>query len=358
MAEPAAAYIWSMDRELPAHVDAPERVSHRYHLIRVIVTLATIGAVTTVIGLAALVDPESLHPLRYFGGCAVVAIVCGLAVLYLVKRGGESTTSVEAAMLAGLFATYGNTIYGGLLDVDPWWQACGYLVVILIASGVSLRRWSTFCFFAAIGLASWAVAIGTADQPKEFVFDSFVLILLGTVVAAAILWLFRIERKRVAELNRELQENAMHDPLTGVLNRHGLLSATLSADEAGGPAWCAYVDVDYFKSINDLRGHDHGDEVLRAVARSLAAAGGELTARWGGDEFVTLGFGSPPDEDAIQERVERGIREVEPGAAVTVGLATGRVRVGADLDQLMRRADRRMYERRAAARGEQPPATA
>src|SRR5690606_35973438 len=141
-----------------------------------------------------------------------------------------------------------------------------------------------------------------------------------------ILWLFRIERKRVAELNRERQENAMHDPLTGVLNRHGLLSATLSADEAGGPAWCAYVDVDYFTSINDLRGHDRGVEVLRAVARSLAAAGGELTARWGGDEFVTLGFGTPPEEESIQERVERGVREVEPGAAVTGGLATGWVR--------------------------------
>ncbi|MBN8866333.1 MAG: GGDEF domain-containing protein [Solirubrobacterales bacterium] len=339
-----------MDRELPAHVDAPERVSHRYHLIRVIVTLCTIGAVTLVIGLAALVDPENLHPLRYFGGCAVVVAVCGLAVLYLVKGGGKSTTSVEVAMLAGLFSTYGNTIYGGLLDVDPWWQVCGYLVVILIAGGVSLRRWSTFSFFTAIGLAAWSVAIETSDESGGFIFDSFVLILLGAVVAAAILWLFRIERKRVTELNRELQENATHDPLTGVLNRHGLLSAVLRAGGIDGQAWCAYVDVDYFKAINDLRGHDHGDDVLRAVAGSLAEAGGELTARWGGDEFVALGFGPAPDEAAIQERVERGIREIEPGGAVTVGLATGQLRNGAGLDQLMRRADRRMYERRAVAR--------
>ncbi len=346
-----------MDRDL-AHVDAPERVSHRYHLIRVIVTLSTVGVVTMVIGLAALVDPENLHPLRYFGGCAIVAIVCGLAVLYLLKGGGGSTTSVEAAMLAGLFATYANTIYGGLLDVDPWWQVCGYLVVILIAGGVSLRRWSTFCFFAAVGLAVWAVAIGGADESSEFLFDSFVLILLGTVVAAAILWLFRIERNRVAELNRELQRNAAHDPLTGVLNRHGLLSATLLTSDVDRQAWCAYVDVDYFKSINDLRGHDHGDEVLRAAADSLADAGGDLTARWGGDEFVTLGFGTPPGEEEIQARIELGIGEIEPGAAVTVGVVTGRARDGADLDQLMRRADRRMYERRAAARGEQPPATA
>jgi len=347
-----------MNRDLSAQADAPERVSHRYHVIRVVVTLGTVGIVTLVIGLAALVDPENLHPLRYFGGCVFVVVVCGLAVLYLVKGGGKTTISVEMAMLAGLFATYGNTLYGGLLDVDPWWQACGYLVVILIAGGVSLRRWPTFWFFTAIGLAAWAVSIGTADESSEFIFDSFVLILLGSVVAAAILWLFRIERKRVTELNRELQVNATHDPLTGVLNRHGLLSATLRASEAEREAWCAYVDVDYFKSINDRRGHDHGDEVLRAVADSLSDAGGELTARWGGDEFVTLGFGMPPDEEAIQERVQRGIRKLEAGAAVTVGLAIGRTRDRDDLDHLLRAADRRMYERRAAARGEQPPATA
>lgn len=343
-----------MLRHSAAH-DTPERISHRYHLIRVIVTLSVIGVVTMVIGLAALVDPENIHPLRYFGGCVIVAAICGIAIFYLVRLGGETTTSVEAAMLAGLFATYANTIYGGLLDVDPWWQVCGYLVVILIAGGVSLRRWSTFTFFIVVALAAWVAAIESSDESSEFLFDSYVLILLGTVVAAAILWLFRIERKRVTELNRELQQSATHDPLTGILNRHGLLTEAPRRGADGGRVWCAYVDVDYFKSINDLRGHDHGDEVLRAVAGTLADGAGDLTARWGGDEFVTLGFGTMPDEAAIQERLNKSIREVEPGAGVTVGLAVGHARNEADLDLLMRRADRRMYARRAMARGEAPP---
>jgi diguanylate cyclase (GGDEF)-like protein len=346
-----------MDRKL-AQIDAAERLTHRYHRIRVVVTLASVGLVGLLIGLISLVDPENIHPLRYFAGCAFVAVVCGLAVLYVVKVGGKTTNSVEAAMLIGLFATYGNTIYGGLLDVDPWWQVCGYLVMILIAGGVSLRRWLTFCVFMVAGIASWAVAIESANETREFLFDSYVLILLGSVIAAAILWLFRIERQRVAELTTELQQNATHDPLTGVLNRHGLLTATFRAGQLGDWAWCAYVDVDYFKSINDRRGHDHGDEVLRAVAASLLDAGGDLTARWGGDEFVTVGFSVPPEEEEIQDRIDRGIREIEPGAAVTVGLATGPVRVGADLNRLMGVADRRMYERRAAARGERPQATA
>lgn len=344
-----------MVRELSPH-DAPEQISHRYHRIRVIVTLSVIGIVTLLIGLAGLADTGNIHPLRYLAGCVIVAAICGVAVVYLVKVGGATTNSVEGAMLAGLFATYANTIYGGLLDVDPWWQVCGYLVVILVAGGVSLRRWSTFAFFIAVGLVAWTLAISSSDESSEFQFDSYVLILLGAVVAAAILWLFRIERKRVTELNRELQQNALHDALTGVLNRHGLLSAATRLGDNGGQTWCVYVDVDYFKAINDLRGHDHGDEVLRSVADALTVAAGDHTARWGGDEFVTLGFGEPPDEESIEEEINRGIRKIEPGAAVTVGLATGKVQNEADLDLLLRRADRRMYARRAMARGELPGA--
>lgn len=347
-----------MERDFLKYVNAPERLSHRYHLIRAVVTLSAMGTISLLLGFTALVDAENFHPLRYFSGCALVLLVCGLGVRYLLQGDSESTAKVEAAMLAGLFATFANTIYGGLLGTDPWWQVCGYLAVLLIVGGVSLRRWGTFYFYIVIGLVAWAVTMITSDESWEFIFDSFVLVLLGCVVGAAILWLFRIERRQVTELNRELHESATHDPLTGILNRHGLLSEASHAETLGGQTWCAYLDVDFFKSINDRRGHDHGDEVLRAVAWSLADAGGELTARWGGDEFVTIGYGRPPEAVAIENAVNLGVHEVDSEAAVTVGLATGTAHGRDDLDRLIRDADRKMYDRRAAARGEHPSATA
>jgi|GEM_PF-4728737 len=343
-----------MFRDFSVQVDIPERISHRYHLIRVVVTLAAIGVASLLLGLVAMVDPHSDHPLRYLGGCIAVALVCGAGVFYLLKIGGRTTTSVELTMTTGLFATLANTLYGGLIDFDPWWQVTGYVVIILIGAGVSLRRWPTFIVFAVAGLVGWFAAIESSDQTSHYVADSAVMVVLGAFVAAAILWLFRIERKRVMELNRELQASATHDPLTRALNRNGLISSALRVGGAEGRAWCAYVDVDYFKSINDLHGHDHGDEVLRAVARTLAKGTGHLTARWGGDEFVTVGFGPPPDEAAMEERVNAEIHEIEPGVEITVGLATGKARSQADLEQMLRRADRRMYARRAAARGRDP----
>src|SRR4051812_49361330 len=75
--------------------ESPEQINHRYHLIRVTVTLVTMGSITAVIGLAALVDPENLHPLRYLAGCGVVVAVTGGLLLFIGVRRPRSTAVVE-----------------------------------------------------------------------------------------------------------------------------------------------------------------------------------------------------------------------------------------------------------------------
>ena len=86
---------------------------------------------------------------------------------------------------------------------------------------------------------------------------------------------------------------AEHDPLTGVLNRHGIevmLERAIERQADDGPLALAYLDLDRFKLINDLFGHQSGDEVLKQlchrVQQSLAA--GSHIGRIGGDEFIIL----------------------------------------------------------------------
>ncbi|HTU14677.1 MAG TPA: GGDEF domain-containing protein [Solirubrobacterales bacterium] len=335
--------------------DSPELISHRYHTMRVTVTLITIGAITMVIGLAALIDPNNHQPIPYFAGCVIVGAVTGAMLLFVRLKRPESTSAIEIAMLTGLAATFANTIYGGLLDVDPWWQVCSYLVVIMIAGGVSLRRWSTFCVYIAAALTTWVVVIESSVDSRDFIFDSYVLMILGAVTAGAILLMFKSERRRVTLLNEELMATATHDQLTGILNRNGLLH--LAAEYKRGrrehdTAWAAYIDVDFFKTINDRYGHDLGDEVLEKVATALTEGGvpGDLIARWGGDEFVVVGFDVAPSENTLERIVNSEIQKVEGTATVSVGVSRREPDETVGLAELLKRADQRMYRRRALAR--------
>ena len=103
------------------------------------------------------------------------------------------------------------------------------------------------------------------------------------------------QRSKAAARLRFLAEN---DPLTGVLNRHGIEEAFADAKQglaSGQPLALAYLDLDRFKLINDLFGHVAGDEVLKQVCarvREMLADGHDI-GRVGGDEFVILFRNTP-----------------------------------------------------------------
>jgi diguanylate cyclase len=180
-----------------------------------------------------------------------------------------------------------------------------------------------------------------------------------------------IERERLVErlrhANDELARSALSDALTGLPNRRSLLPelgrmlARVQRDDRA--LVVAFVDLDAFKAVNDDRGHDAGDRLLVALARSLEASlrGGDLVARIGGDEFVVAG--SVPREsaeaaaDVLRERLEAATRGRfdlgnghvldYDGASVGVVLArTGEI----DAEAVLARADAAMYEAKHARR--------
>jgi diguanylate cyclase len=89
------------------------------------------------------------------------------------------------------------------------------------------------------------------------------------------------------------ETDALVDPLTGLSNRRGFERDVQTLQEARGSlASCAvlFIDIDHFKSINDLHGHALGDCVLRTVGSLIREGikGRDLAARLGGEEFVVL----------------------------------------------------------------------
>jgi diguanylate cyclase (GGDEF)-like protein len=97
-----------------------------------------------------------------------------------------------------------------------------------------------------------------------------------------------------AELYRTLRQRATEDPLTGLANRVVVgshLDRALAADPATGTrVGLLFCDLDRFKVVNDLLGHEAGDELLQQVARRLRGSvrPADLLARFGGDEFVIV----------------------------------------------------------------------
>jgi len=166
--------------------------------------------------------------------------------------------------------------------------------------------------------------------------------------------------------NRDLEERARRDPVTGVLARaqldRVLASAFAGAVERGQPITLAFCDIDLFKRVNDAHGHAAGDRVLAGVASAIARAvrPGDAVGRFGGEEFVVV----LPDTDApraleIAERIRREVEatghEVAQSAPVHVTVSIGQAthRPPGDLTSpgaLLAAADGCLYEAKRTGR--------
>lgn len=163
-------------------------------------------------------------------------------------------------------------------------------------------------------------------------------------------------------LEAELLHRALHDPLTGLANRNLLVDridqALAGTDSGARPHCLLYLDLDGFKQVNDRYGHAAGDEVLRLLAGRMSALlrPGDTAARLGGDEFAILCVNADPRHaETIAERLCGAVAEplVVDGQQLVLSATVGVSSSGttddpspAGPDDLLRRADLQMYERK------------
>jgi two-component system cell cycle response regulator len=168
---------------------------------------------------------------------------------------------------------------------------------------------------------------------------------------------------KIALLMEESQRLAATDSLTGLMNRRAfanVMDGELSRCERHGyPLSLLVLDVDHFKQINDRRGHAAGDRALAAAGELLRRhmRRSDVTARWGGEEFVVACTSTDADGSRIAaERLREAIQKLavhdDAGEAIplTVSVGAATLRAGETLESLVDRADRAMYVSKVSGR--------
>lgn len=235
----------------------------------------------------------------------------------------------------------------------------GYLVWGLGTGRIALAEFVLLTIATVVGTALALFGIGALLSPIEALADALhdgdrdsvqkaeVGDLIQTLYAGV---------QRTRDRIDDLHQAAHEDPLTGIANRRGFL-AELDALPANKRKGCvAIIDIDYFKRVNDLKGHEEGDRVLAAFATRLSALVRrvDLVARWGGEEFAIF------FQDCIEDEASWSLARIAARMrSDPIGETHGRPISfsagichwhGGDLDAALRRADEALYDAKQAGR--------
>jgi diguanylate cyclase (GGDEF)-like protein len=167
----------------------------------------------------------------------------------------------------------------------------------------------------------------------------------------------------VRERTHRLEKLAFVDPLTGIANRRGFADGWAHgmkrARRTGARPGLLLLDIDHFKTANDLHGHKAGDAIMAETARRLSAAlrDGDACGRWGGDEFVVmLADCDTIGVQAAALRILNAIRgqafEFAPGQRIRLTTSVGAhiATEGETLESAAHKADVALYAAKAAGR--------
>jgi diguanylate cyclase (GGDEF)-like protein len=159
------------------------------------------------------------------------------------------------------------------------------------------------CYLLSTGYTAFSGPLYTVDNALAgsfWVFNS-------VIVLAFLVFYSRLMLSLIGDYEKKLTEAAHTDRLTGLYNRHFMMTELESSVNDGKLLFVAMIDIDDFKKINDTYGHNAGDCVLVNVARIMREVCSNCRiSRWGGEEFLILSSGKDLDDFTALAETLRG----------------------------------------------------
>ncbi len=347
---------------------------HAAMVSAMMIYVLTAGGLASAFVTLPLVLMAVLAPLSWSVGAGLSA----LFLIHFLERGAQSKFMRRLTWATGWFTMAVPGLCALQLDATQSFDDVAYFITFLPCIAVisaalfeAVVRGSRSARFVSVAWApiimasverllrglGWHVGPASLDQ-MLYVAVGIEVVVISLAIADRFLALRR-ERDAALTEARILEQLSTRDSLTGLMNRRAI-EARFDELLTQGFDTFALVDLDRFKAINDLHGHQVGDAALMACASALRASGDRdsVAVRLGGEEFVVLLRGPRPLERAegLRQAIPMRIAQKVPGLELPVTASMGVVML-ADANrhkmafaEFYARADALMYEAKASGR--------
>ncbi|MGB4073263.1 GGDEF domain-containing protein [Pseudomonas sp.] len=311
-------------------------------------------SIITLMGLFGVIGitPYAVYRLttgNYLVGTADTIIVVStvLAILYAWRTGD----TVKPGIYLAIIFSVGSTLIAINLGVNGLFWI--YPLILFNFFMVSPGKALVATILVLLSLVGYAQVVPGSVFESDYQMISF---LVTSMMASILSFVFAY---RTHSQRDQLQQLAIHDPLTGARNRRAMneeLKIAASLQRRHGNSYGVLVmDLDHFKRINDSFGHQAGDQVLVDFVELIknSSRKEDRLFRFGGEEFLLLlpnteKTGLLAAAQHLQAQIAQHLQS--PGGAVTMSIGGAILRRGEHWDEMLQRADKRLYRAKSAGR--------
>ncbi len=294
----------------------------------------------------------------------VAALIIFLNYLYLRITNKHFHTAIFITSLTSILFVY-LLVSGGTGDSGHLWF---FILPSLVYLVLGLKTGTIFVclLLAIIAFILFFDGNSLLHTTYDSVFSRRYFAALICVTLTALVHEFTREdrRQELLALSKKLSFLSQTDDLTGLANRRaitGMIQHEIIRFERKKRPFCLLIaDIDHFKNVNDLHGHECGDQVLVAIAQTLDnnTKKQDIVSRWGGEEFIIL----LPETTYVQgkisaERLRRAIEVLEvfygnEVIRVTISIGLTEYTKGQTFNQIIKAADNLLYQAKGAGRNQ------